>query len=111
MAKGYCGHHRGLAESNFMFAIFFDAIAFSFTTPSDSWFKSLTLRTMGVPLPKAMNNQSLTVVDNRTGKSYTIPISNNSIPATAFKKIAAPFEQGERLENETDVGLRVFDPG
>jgi citrate synthase len=74
-------------------------------------FESSKLRKMGVPLPQSMNNQSLTVVDNRTGKSYTIPISNNSIPATAFKKIAAPFEQGERLENETDVGLRVFDPG
>lgn len=67
---------------------------------------------MGPPLPPSSTlNQSLTITDNRTGKIYTIPITNNSIPAIAFKKIAAPFQQNERLENETDGGLRVYDPG
>ncbi|EAU85625.2 hypothetical protein CC1G_06338 [Coprinopsis cinerea okayama7 len=56
-------------------------------------------------------DQSLTVRDNRTGKVYTIPIQNNSIPATAFKDIKAPFQPGERKENETDKGLRVQDKG
>ncbi|KAI0455567.1 citrate synthase-like protein [Xylaria acuta] len=53
--------------------------------------------------------QSLTVVDNRTNKVYEIPIKNNSIPATDFKKIKA--EQGnDRKEDETEQGLRLYDP-
>jgi citrate synthase len=38
-------------------------------------------------------------------------ISDNSIPATAFKAISAPRAVGEREENETDKGLRVSDKG
>ena len=38
-------------------------------------------------------------------------IENNTIPATAFKKIAAPRKKGEREENETERGLRVADKG
>lgn len=38
-------------------------------------------------------------------------ISNNTVPATAFKQIAAPRKQGEREENETEKGLRVADKG
>jgi len=57
------------------------------------------------------NTQSLTVIDNRTGKSYTIPILSNTVPATAFKSISAPKEPGERDENETTKGLRVSDKG
>jgi len=57
------------------------------------------------------NTQSLTVIDNRTGKSYTIPILSNTVPATAFKYISAPKEPGERDENETTKGLRVSDKG
>ncbi|GAA97939.1 uncharacterized protein L969DRAFT_52420 [Mixia osmundae IAM 14324] len=60
----------------------------------------------------AGQEQSLTVVDNRTGKKYEVPIKNNAIQATAFKQMKAPFLTGERKENETDTaGLRVFDPG
>ncbi|KAJ2926934.1 hypothetical protein H1R20_g10171, partial [Candolleomyces eurysporus] len=54
---------------------------------------------------------SLTVTDNRTGKVYTIPIADNSIQATAFKSVKAPFKPGERKENETDKGLRIADKG
>jgi len=55
--------------------------------------------------------ESLTVRDERTGKTYSIPIVENSIPATAFKKIIAPAKAGEREENETERGLRVLDKG
>jgi citrate synthase len=63
---------------------------------------------MGQPPAK---KDSLTVTDNRTGKVYTVPIQDNSIPATAFKALKAPFQDGERKENETDKGLRVHDKG
>ncbi|KAI5478794.1 citrate synthase [Pseudohyphozyma bogoriensis] len=52
--------------------------------------------------------QTLTVTDNRTGKTYQIPIEHNSIPATAFKKCVAP---GGRAEDDPGAGLRVYDPG
>ncbi|KAI0130258.1 citrate synthase-like protein [Xylariales sp. AK1849] len=51
--------------------------------------------------------QSLTVVDNRTNKVYEIPISHNSVLATDIKKIKA---DGKRKEDETEQGLRVYDP-
>ncbi|KAK0531035.1 hypothetical protein OC834_003106 [Tilletia horrida] len=58
--------------------------------------------------------QSLTVRDNRTGKTITVPITNNSIPATAFKELKASrfacFDNVDREEDETASGLRVFDP-
>jgi citrate synthase len=69
---------------------------------------------MGQPLQKSntqSNTQSLSITDNRTGKLHTIPIVDNSVPATAFKNISAPSTQGERPENETDKGLRVADKG
>ena len=59
--------------------------------------------------PTAPSTESLSVTDNRTGKQYTIPITNNSIPATAFKDIKAKARPGEREENETERGLRVSD--
>ncbi|KAH9178254.1 peroxysomal citrate synthase [Lactarius sanguifluus] len=56
-------------------------------------------------------DESLTVRDNRTGKTYSIPIKNNTVSATAFKAIAAPSKPGEPVENETPKGLRVSDKG
>jgi citrate synthase len=38
-------------------------------------------------------------------------IADNSIQATAFKGIKAPFKPDERKENETDKGLRIADKG
>ena len=38
-------------------------------------------------------------------------ISDNSIPAIAFKEMKAPFVPGEREENETNRGLRIADKG
>jgi len=61
--------------------------------------------------PTGSNSESLTVRDNRTGKTYTIPIVDNAIAATAFKDITAPRRPGERRENETERGLRVSDKG
>ncbi|OAA66923.1 peroxysomal citrate synthase [Niveomyces insectorum RCEF 264] len=55
--------------------------------------------------------QSLTVVDNRTDKTYEIPVQNNTVRATDFKKVKAPPQPGDREEDETPQGLRVFDPG
>ncbi|KAF4126204.1 citrate synthase [Geosmithia morbida] len=54
--------------------------------------------------------QSLTVVDNRTGKTYEVPITRNSVRATDIKKIKASAQEGDRPEDETNQGLRVFDP-
>ncbi|ETW83169.1 hypothetical protein HETIRDRAFT_157258 [Heterobasidion irregulare TC 32-1] len=66
---------------------------------------------MGRPTAAESNNESLSVRDNRTGKTYTIPITNNTISATAFKALAAAPKPGEREENETEKGLRVSDKG
>ena len=45
---------------------------------------------------------SLSVTDNRSGKNYEIPISQNAIQAAHFKQIIAP---------DTGASLLVFDPG
>ncbi|GAA5998023.1 uncharacterized protein JCM10292_002269 [Rhodotorula paludigena] len=56
---------------------------------------------------------SLTITDNRTGKTIVVPIERNSIPATALKKLARKqdAQQGDKLEDEVEGGLRVYDPG
>ncbi|KAJ3289447.1 hypothetical protein HK104_007462, partial [Borealophlyctis nickersoniae] len=45
------------------------------------------------------NTQTLTVLDNRTGKTYDIPIEDGTIKATAFQAI-----------KEGNVGIRLYDP-
>lgn len=49
--------------------------------------------------------------DNRTGKSYNIPIEHNSIPATAFKKMTSKATKDDREEDDLESGLRIYDPG
>ncbi|KAH8092652.1 peroxysomal citrate synthase [Cristinia sonorae] len=66
---------------------------------------------MGQPTHGTSSQDSLTVKDNRTGKVYTIPIVDNAVSATAFKDIKAPRKPNERVENETEKGLRVQDKG
>ncbi|KAF8920417.1 peroxysomal citrate synthase [Mucidula mucida] len=66
---------------------------------------------MGKPTPSAEPTSSLTVRDNRTGRSYNVPIVNNSVSATDFKAITAPPASGDREEDETEKGLRVADKG
>ncbi len=46
-------------------------------------------------------SESLIVTDNRTGRSYEIPIENGSIRATAFEQIRA---------SDSDQGLLLYDP-
>ena len=61
-------------------------------------------------LPDGLED-SLTVIDNRTGAAFKVAIVDNAVSATAFKQAKAPSKQGERKENETEGGLRVLDPG
>ena len=49
-----------------------------------------------------MAPDTLTVIDNRTGKSYEIPITNETIPAGALRQIKV---------NPDDFGLMTYDPG
>lgn len=53
---------------------------------------------------------TLTVTDDRTGKKYVVPITNNAIPATAFKEMKAP-ENVNAPADMNENGIRVFDPG
>ncbi|KIK11160.1 hypothetical protein PISMIDRAFT_530643 [Pisolithus microcarpus 441] len=68
---------------------------------------------MGQETPKAKHarNDSLVVIDNRTGKQYSVPITHNSVPATFFKFIRAPAGPDDRPEDEAERGLRVADRG
>ncbi len=49
-----------------------------------------------------MSNNTLTILDNRTGKSYELPVENDTIRATDLRQIkVAP----------DDFGLMCYDPG
>ncbi len=48
------------------------------------------------------DRHALTVIDNRTGRSYEIPISEGTVRAMDFRQIRA---------HEGDFGLMVYDPG
>lgn len=67
-----------------------------------------------LPFPSLPSGPKLTLVlgaDNRTGKTITVPITHNSIPATAFKKLnkAKPDEkEGEREEDDVTGALAVL---
>ena len=50
------------------------------------------------------------VIDERTGKTYNLPISHNAVTATEFQKIKAPVDQ-EYYADQNEQGLRIFDPG
>lgn len=56
-----------------------------------------------------MAKDTLTVTDNRTGKSIEVPIKHNAIPATAFKQLKVADGALER-EDDPDNGIRVHDP-
>ncbi|TKA53162.1 hypothetical protein B0A53_04018 [Rhodotorula sp. CCFEE 5036] len=56
-------------------------------------------------------NNSLTIIDNRTGKSIDVKVEANAIPATAFKKLTKRAGDGDREEDECEAGIRVYDPG
>lgn len=68
-----------------------------------------------VPLPMAHQKEetvddSLSIVDNRTGRSYNIPISQNSIQATDFHHIKSPRNADNPVE-QNSAGIRIFDSG
>ncbi|HEV7425409.1 MAG TPA: citrate/2-methylcitrate synthase, partial [Thermoanaerobaculia bacterium] len=48
-----------------------------------------------------MPTNSLTITDNRTGKSYEVPINDETIRATDLRKIKV---------NDDDFGLMTYDP-
>ena len=53
---------------------------------------------------------SLHVVDKRTGLSYSIPIAQNSIQATDFHQIKSP-RNAENPVEQNNAGIRIYDPG
>jgi citrate synthase len=48
-----------------------------------------------------MANDTLTVVDNRTGKSYTLPITNSTVRAMDFRQIKV---------TDDEFGMMTYDP-
>jgi citrate synthase len=48
-----------------------------------------------------MNNNTLTVTDNRTGKSYEVPIENDTVRSIDFRQIKV---------NPDDFGMMCYDP-
>lgn len=53
---------------------------------------------------------SLSVLDNRTGKVYSIPIERNAVKATDFKQIKGD-SIGANIADQMEGGLRILDPG
>src|SRR5690348_18361107 len=49
----------------------------------------------------ATASDSLTITDNRTGKSYEVPIEDGTVRATALRNIKV---------NEDDFGVMTYDP-
>lgn len=49
-----------------------------------------------------MSANTLTITDNRTGRTYEVPIENETIPAIALRQIKV---------NDDDFGLMTYDPG
>lgn len=63
-------------------------------------------------LAHRITEPTLTVRDNRTGKVITIPITHNSIPATAFKALKAPAPEGTEVDlDDSNNGIRISDQG
>jgi citrate synthase len=56
-------------------------------------------------------SNTLSVTDNRTGGSYTIPITRNAIDASEFRQIKTPYGGPDTEADQPEHGLRVFDPG
>ena len=48
-----------------------------------------------------MSEQRLTITDNRTGKSYTLPIENGTVRAMDLRQMKT---------DEDDFGLMTYDP-
>lgn len=57
-----------------------------------------------------MSEGKLFVKDSRTQREYEIPITRNTVPATAFKHIKGPATDTTRIDRGSS-GLKVYDPG
>ncbi|GAA6064124.1 hypothetical protein JCM10212_006763 [Sporobolomyces blumeae] len=67
---------------------------------------------MTAQTPAPTGEQSLTVTDNRTGRTIVVSIEHNAIASTAFKKLNKDKPGfGDRAEDEVEAGIRVYDPG
>ena len=73
----------------------------------------------GAPKPGTLTNgfekhdrtdNTLQIIDNRTGNEYTLSINRNAISAMDFKQIKAP-RDAENPCDQTEYGIRVYDPG
>ena len=53
---------------------------------------------------------SLTVIDSRTKRAYTIPIVHNAIQATEFRRITSAGRGADPVD-QVENGLRVIDKG
>ncbi|KAF6811414.1 citrate synthase [Colletotrichum sojae] len=53
---------------------------------------------------------TLTVIDNRTGRQYDIPIKRNAIKAVEFRKITLAQQVVDPVD-QVQPGLRILDPG
>lgn len=60
--------------------------------------------------PFIAHENSLSVLDNRTGKTYSIAIDRNAIRANDLKQIKAS-SYGSNPVDQVERGLRVLDPG
>ncbi|CAG8540627.1 4820_t:CDS:2, partial [Diversispora eburnea] len=85
-------------------------VSWSLPSPIKEDGKISSQSTAVVVLPRSTNTESLTILDNRTNKIYEVPITNNTIPAIKFKEISANGGPGSREEDESNKGLRVYDP-
>ena len=65
---------------------------------------------MNIDAPYKASADALTVTDNRSGRSYHIPIRHNAIHALALRAITIP-ETGSNPVDQVGNGLRVLDPG
>lgn len=82
-----------------------------------SFFRMSSVSDLPAPWPLPVSEKTeeriedtLSVVDNRTGLSYKIPISQNSIQATDFHHIKSPRNAKNPVE-QNNAGIRIFDPG
>ena len=55
-------------------------------------------------------DETLRIVDNRTGHEYVAPIVHNSIPAMIFKQMEAPQNKASPCD-QNEYGIRIYDPG
>jgi citrate synthase len=59
------------------------------------------MTTQPIESPATTTNETLTVTDNRTGKTYEIPVADDTIRATDLRQIKV---------NDDDFGLMTYDP-